>query len=155
MEGLSRLISNSRVDGSFGGVNIDVSYLTHLLFVDDVLIFLYGSIRDTTCFKNVLSLFCKATGMVPNYKKSNIMLVSFLQKEKRHALHQFQFTRQEMEAGLKYLGFILKPNDYRFMNWTWVIAKIEGHIKVWQHRWLSREGILTLIKYLLEAIPVD
>lgn len=70
----------------------NVSYITHLLFFDDVLIFSDGSIREITCFKHILSLFCKATGMNSSYNKSTIMLVGCLLSEKRHALQQFQFT---------------------------------------------------------------
>lgn len=102
----------------------------HLLFFDDVQILLDGSVRDTTCFKHILSMFFKATRMMPNYKKSTIMHVCCLLNEQRHALQQFQFTRLDMEAGLKYLGFRLKLNDYRIGDWTWLIAKIEGCINI-------------------------
>lgn len=113
MERLSRLVKKTRVDGSLGGVKIsEVSYLSHLLFVDDVLMLSNGSMCDTTCFKKILSLFCKATCMEPNFIKSTILQVSCLQNEQRHAIHHFQFVRQELETGVKYLRFRLKPNGY-------------------------------------------
>ena len=74
MEGLSRIIFNSRAYRSLCGVKtIDVYYLTHILFGDDVLILLDGAIHDTICFKNIMSLLCKATRMMPNYNISTIM----------------------------------------------------------------------------------
>lgn len=44
--------------------------LTHLLFVDDVLIFLNGSIGDLTIIKVSFSLFQMAIGILINDTKS-------------------------------------------------------------------------------------
>lgn len=86
MKGLSRLLINSRAEGSLGGVLIfNVSYLSHLLFVDGVLVFLNCSFCDTYCFNNILTLFCKAIDMEPTFKKSTIIFVSCLQNEERYA----------------------------------------------------------------------
>lgn len=52
-----------------------------------------------------------------------------------------------MEEGIKYLGFKLKPNDYRKTDWMWLIVKIKKILNIWCHRWLSQVGILVLIKY--------
>ena len=59
-----------------------------------------------------------------------------------------------MDEGLKYLGFHLKPNDYRKTDWMWLLEKLENILKVWSNKWLSRAAILVLIKSVLEAIPV-
>jgi len=37
----------------------------------------------------------------------------------------FPFEKQELEKGLKYLGFHLKPNNYRKEDWKWLISKLE------------------------------
>ena len=77
MEGFIKLIKKSCEEGDLGGVRIsDMTTLSHLLFVDDVLIFLNGSFRGSHSSKNILSLFCKATGMEPNYDKSSIIFVT-------------------------------------------------------------------------------
>jgi hypothetical protein len=59
-----------------------------------------------------------------------------------------------LDEGLKYLGFQLKPNDYRKFDWLWLIEKLEKILKVWSHRWLSWVGRLVLVKVVLEVIPV-
>jgi len=51
-------------------------YLKHLLFADNVLIFLDGSIRYSTNFMQILSLFCKAIKMTLNHNKSTIMTIN-------------------------------------------------------------------------------
>ena len=55
---------------------------------------------------------------------------------------------------MKYLGFYLKPCKYLMKYWDWLIAKPEQRIKNWSLRWLSKGGKITLVKSVLEAIPV-
>lgn len=94
MEGLGRLLKSTRINGTLGGVEInDMTIISHLLFFDDVLIFLNGSDKDTSCFKSILSLFCKATRMEPNFDKSSIILSSCLPNEQRYASEHFGFVR--------------------------------------------------------------
>eukprot|EP00253_Pinus_taeda_P031398 PITA_31398 len=59
-----------------------------------------------------------------------------------------------MGSPFKYLGFWLKPNDYRKEDWSWLIANIEARISHWSFKWLSKVGRLTLIKSVLLSIPV-
>jgi len=73
MEGLSRLISFAKRSGCISGLKImEHFYLTHLLFVDDILIFINGSVWDTTSLNEILHLFCSAIGMEINRGKSSI-----------------------------------------------------------------------------------
>ena len=75
MEGLSVLIKNAKTQGLLHGLQIsDLLHLTHLLFLDDVLIFLNGSRQDVVQFEFLLKFFCRATGKVPNALKSSIIM---------------------------------------------------------------------------------
>jgi len=49
------------------------------------------------------------------------------------------------DNGIKYLGLFLK-NDYRVKDWNWLYEIIEGRVTKWCYIWLSRGGILTLVK---------
>jgi hypothetical protein len=112
-EGLIRAITRAKSVGSFSGIKISlVLFLTHL-FVDDVLIFNGGSIRETEVLRSILSLFSKATGMQINDRKSS--LSTYLLSEEEEKAHKlfFPFERNTLDDGLKYMGFLLKPNDYR------------------------------------------
>lgn len=63
----SRVLTNARKNGSFKGVKIGGSfYLSHLLFVDNILIFHDGSRRDVKKLKEILELYCVATRMLVN-----------------------------------------------------------------------------------------
>lgn len=51
---------------------IEQCIITHLLFVDDVIIFLNGGIQDCTTFHEIFLLFTATTSMEPNRMKSTI-----------------------------------------------------------------------------------
>lgn len=133
MEVLTKLLEKAKAEGTIKGVKLsEFIQLTHLLFVDDVLIFHDGTSQDTISFRKILEVFCKATGMDPNHSKPTIILVKCIDQGCRHALAHFHFGRRKLEDGIKYLGFCLKPNDYRITDWNWLIAKVERRVEIWQ-----------------------
>eukprot|EP00253_Pinus_taeda_P030816 PITA_30816 len=155
MEGLSRLISSARDRNQIIGINIsDNFYLTHLLFVDDILIFLNGCIGDTASLQHIFALFQQATGMQINESKSTITAVGCSQQESAYASCRYPFISLSLADDIKYLGYRLKPLGYRIADWTWLIAKVEKRLLVWYHGYLTRVGRLTLIKAVIEATPV-
>eukprot|EP00253_Pinus_taeda_P012058 PITA_12058 len=155
MEGLSRLMDSAKNSGDIRGLRItDLCFLTHLLFVDDVLIILDGSIRDSRNFSKILQLFSAATGMLPNQLKSTITCTRTSIQESQLALQAFPYNVHPLDRRLKYLGFNLKPICHRISDWVWLVAKLEKRLTGWSFRFLSRAGRLVLIKSVLEAIPV-
>ncbi len=111
MEGLSRLIKDMHLKGRLMGIRItDSCIITHLLFVDDVLIFLNGGIGDLTTLQKTISLFQFATSMVINNSKSTITAFDCTPHEIQFAFHYFPFTLLQLEDGLRYLGYRLKPH---------------------------------------------
>eukprot|EP00253_Pinus_taeda_P035221 PITA_35221 len=155
MEGLSRVISSARERHHLSGIKIsDNLFLTHLLFVDDILIFLNGSVGDSTTLHNSIHLFQQATGMLINNNKSTITIFGCSVHESTFATQRFPFTYLELVDGIKYLGFRLKPSGYKIADWIWLITKVEKRLQVWYHRYLSRAGRLILIKSVIEATLV-
>eukprot|EP00253_Pinus_taeda_P027341 PITA_27341 len=155
MEGQSKVIFAARDRKLLTGIKLaDNFYLTHLLFVDDILIFLNGSIGDTTTLQNSMLLFQQATGMRINEQKSTITTIGCSIHETAYASQRFPFNSLPLADGIKYLGFRLKPNGYRIADWLWLIAKVEKRLQVWYHRYLSRAGRLILVKAVIEATPV-
>ena len=71
---LSRLISFHKTAGQIRGVRVTTeTSLTHVLFVDDVLLFGGNSVDEWKCFSDLLSLFCNATGMEISLTKSSLI----------------------------------------------------------------------------------
>ena len=101
-----------------------------------------------------LELFKGASRMLINEGKSTITWEKLDDHELRILEERFNFHYWALDEGVKYLGFYLKPNDYRKTDWLWLFVKLEKRIKIWSHRWLSRVGRLVHIKLVLESNPV-
>jgi len=105
-EVLSRYLAEANISGSFKGIKISSElYISHLLFVDDILIFYDGSRRDTDKLCEGITLFKRATSMLINEQKSNITFSSLEADDLRYIFSQPPFQVVELEVGLKYLGF--------------------------------------------------
>ena len=71
IEGLSLLIEDAKRNGRIKGIKISPQlFLTHLLFVDDVIMFGLGLFEEWMAFKVILDTFCEASGMRINMDKS-------------------------------------------------------------------------------------
>jgi hypothetical protein len=63
--------------------------------------------------------------MIINEGKYTLITFCLSEMEKiRYKLH-FPFEEKMIDEGLKYLGFTLKPNDYRKEDWSWILKKLE------------------------------
>jgi hypothetical protein len=61
-EGLSRAIGDAKARGEFQGISISQNLrITHLLFVDDVLLFCCGRRGDAKKLSQILEVFGRAT----------------------------------------------------------------------------------------------
>jgi hypothetical protein len=87
--------------------------ITHLLFVDDILIFFNGKVGDVETLADILATFRLAIGMIINEQKSTISTSELDEEEKEVYQRLFPFTLQDISQGIKYLGFQLKPNSYK------------------------------------------
>ena len=74
IEGLSLLISDARENGFIWGIKISSTLaLTHLLFVDDMILIGSGTLPEWIAFDVILSTFCKASGMSISVDKSSFL----------------------------------------------------------------------------------
>ena len=70
-EGLSRSLREAKRMGTLKGIKVTHQlFITHLMFVDYVLIFYLCSATNTATIINILKLFSKATRMDINIGKS-------------------------------------------------------------------------------------
>jgi len=104
--------------------------------------------------KNILNLFLKATGVEINEGKLSLKTNMLTEEENLSFRKHFPFEEKKLDDGLKYLGFLLKPNDYMKENWKCLLKKLEKRLNIWSHRCLSHVGRLVLVKSMLESIPV-
>jgi len=82
-EGLSRAIEEAKAHGEFQGSAITPNLrVTHLLFVDEVLVFCNKQRRDAEKLKSILELFERATRMQINGRKSTPIVHNMEEEEK-------------------------------------------------------------------------
>jgi hypothetical protein len=155
IEGLSRIIQERVKDKKLEGVPVARGLnITHLMFVDDVILFGIGCMAEWKVYKEILELFCKATGMEFNQQKSLFLEAGWDDAELVLLKDLFPFEVKPLETGFKYLGFYIKPNCYTRMDWLWLEKKFEKRILSWSHRWLTLGGRVILVKAVLESISV-
>jgi hypothetical protein len=76
-KGLIHFLTKEKNSGSFKGIKISTGlYISHLLFVDDILFFCDGSRRYTDKLFEGITLFKRSTGMLINDHKSSITFAS-------------------------------------------------------------------------------
>ena len=75
-------------------------YITHLLFVDEILVFCDGSRRDVEKICQWLALFKRATRMQINGEKSTISCANLEEMEIMYLVSRLPFQVQDLDAGL-------------------------------------------------------
>ena len=75
--------------------------ITHLLFINDILLFYDGSERDAKNLGEILKLFENSTSMVININKSNITPVIMEDLEIHMYSTLFHFILKILDEGLK------------------------------------------------------
>jgi hypothetical protein len=92
-QGLSRALAAENQRRSFPVIKITSSLqVTHLLFVDDILIFTMGSRLEVGTLKSIINIFSKSTGMIINEEKSTLTTFLLSNGEKRLFRQLFIFS---------------------------------------------------------------
>lgn len=90
VEGLSRFLKEAIKRGDLTGLILAQGInLTHLLFVDDILLFCRGTRRDIDCIFRGLNLFKIATGMMINFQKSTVSFFRLEDSDLRYLMGFF------------------------------------------------------------------
>ena len=124
IEGLSLLIEDAKVNRRIRGINISPQlFLTHLLFVDDVILFGLGFFEEWMAFKVILDTFCEAFGMHINMEKSCFLHNDLDTDLLRRITGLLPYIFEHINHGFNYLGYFLKPTGYLVKDWHWIISK--------------------------------
>lgn len=155
IEGLNIILNRAKMAGRITGIKVSKHhFITHLLFVDYVLLFGIGKIDEWSYYKHILDLLCKATDMIISLPKSCLYHHNLCTGDCISIGRLFPFDIKLLADGFKYLGYFIKPNDYLIMDWKWLTAKFESKILGWYYHCLSLGGRLVLLNSVLENLPV-
>ncbi|XP_030540728.2 uncharacterized protein LOC115748390 [Rhodamnia argentea] len=128
------------------------SRLSHLFFVDDVLLFTEAHIGSVRLLKEGLDIFSGWSGLKPNRNKSNIFFsggTSSLHDQIRECLGFQQGT-----LPFRYLGVPIIASRLSKTHCKVLVDSITARVRSWAQRFLSYAGRLQLIKSVLHSIHV-
>ncbi|KAK3200498.1 hypothetical protein Dsin_023913 [Dipteronia sinensis] len=102
--------------------------------------------------KRILRCYEMASGLCINFHKSCIIKVG---KKPSTEIDWVELFRCKMtDLPITYLGLPLDANPNKKNFWNSVIQKIENRLAPWKSKFLSKGGILVLIKAVLSSIPI-
>lgn len=144
---LSTLMNKAIRDQTIKGIKLTSTCptLSHLLFADDAIFFLKGTITETQNLANILHQYYFASGQAINLNKSGIffgkgcpqLLKSNLSAELRVPI---------MEKTGSYLGI---PSDWGYTKkqmFSSILGRVEKKLEGWKEKLISKAGKEILIK---------
>ena len=153
-EGLSILFRRAMAAGLVNGVRIGSSgpVLSYLQFADDTIIFCEASMDEEKNIKNLLRCFELLSGLKTNLHKSSLSGVGIDETVLKEFADVLKCKVQNLL--IKYLGLPLGASPRSCATWKAAIDNFKKKLTLWKSKFLSFEGRVTLIKFVLCSLPV-
>ncbi|XP_010481206.1 PREDICTED: uncharacterized protein LOC104760055 [Camelina sativa] len=151
MDVFSRLLDLRFQTGQIGyhprAANPDV---THLIFVDDIMLFFDGETASVQAIVTLLEYFTSISGLVMNKTKTELYLSGSSEADQRMLCANFGFTRGSLPV--KYLGLPLLPNPLSRSDCEPLVSNIRTRLHSWQNKHLLYAGRLQLLASVIQNI---
>ncbi|XP_049399717.1 uncharacterized protein LOC125863742 [Solanum stenotomum] len=127
--------------------------INHLSFADDIIIFTSGRKHSLKLIMHTLATYERISGQLVNKAKSHFMLHSNAFRTTSDRVRKYTGFHQK-DAPLTYLGCPLFVGRPRIIYFSELINKVVNKITGWQSKLLSFGGKATLIKHVLQSLPI-
>eukprot|EP00253_Pinus_taeda_P020761 PITA_20761 len=124
-------------------------FLSHNLFVDDILIFAMLCKASWLCLYSILNKFQFASGICINKDKSKLYHNETDTELVIWIASLIGIEAVSIRNGIKYLGFTLKPIGNKKGDWSWLLDRFYKRISRWELRLLSLAGRFILVQAVL------
>lgn len=125
--------------------------LNHLLFADDTIIFVKGSVFELHKTKFLLDSFCEWSGQKINFHKSKVFMGNCVPIPAQSEIHHWGI--RNMSPTDLYLGYpVFAQREAREAH-NILLDKLRAQLPRWKADTLSQAGRTTLIQSVLCAIP--
>ncbi|KAL2947351.1 hypothetical protein AAZX31_20G064500 [Glycine max] len=151
LTGMMREALNKNLYRSFLIVKQNVP-INILQYADDTVFVGEASWDNILMLKSMLRGFEMVSGLRINYAKSQFGVVDF-QTNWAHEAAQFLNCRQ-LDTPFHYLGMPIAVKASSRVVWEPLINKFEAKLSKWNQKILSMGGKVTLIKSVLNALPI-
>lgn len=154
-DSLSRKLTQEKQLGSILGIIIvqGIAPVNNALFADDSLLLGGASMRIANSFKTILQKYCSISGALVSERKSVVYGWNTDQQAIDRIASELGFKGYATWDKIKYLGLPLTMGSNRNHLWEEVITKFKKKIATWGGVWLTTGGKLTLIRFVLSALP--
>ncbi|GJQ94396.1 RNA-directed DNA polymerase, eukaryota [Tanacetum coccineum] len=153
MESLHRSFSRVLEDGLYKGIYINNSLLlSHLFYADDAVFVGEWNRTNIITIVRVLKCFYMASGLKINLSKSKLSGIGVSKREVDEAAAIVGCST--LSFPFQYLGVKIGAPMSRIKSWNEVIEKVSSRLSKWKIQTLSSGGRLTLIKSVLNALPL-
>ncbi|XP_048231252.1 uncharacterized protein LOC125370284 [Ricinus communis] len=153
-EALSGLISKAKVEGKTHDVMIarQAPKISHILFVDDSIIFHYVIIQEAIEIQKILKLYEDASGQLINFDKSTVPFSSNIGESRRRELC-YLLGLQGVVKHKKYLGLPTMQERPKKETFGMLSERVWKKLKGRNKTYYQRRGKKVLLKSMVQAIP--
>jgi len=151
---LSNLITQAVSIGHLKGIRLNrwCPTLSHLLFADDAIFFLNGTISEGQNLANILNLYCSATGQLVNRNKSGLIFSKHCPTTLQDNMSQ-ELRTPIMQRYGKYLGIPSEWGRSKKEMFSWLLARVNAKLEGWKEKFISKGGKENLLKSVVQALP--
>lgn len=153
-EVLNSMLTVAAKKGIFKGIKLskNADYITHLQFADDTVVFLDGTLESAKGVKQVLQCFQLVSGLKINYGKSSLYSAY---SSSGNFLEEAEILNCNIGSWpMIYLGIPIGCSARRKVFWEPLVRKVKNKLSKWKADSLNKAGRLTLVKSVLDSVPV-
>ncbi|KAK6777637.1 hypothetical protein RDI58_024355 [Solanum bulbocastanum] len=152
---LSRSLNNLQQNPLYHGFYMEKRgpQINHLSFADDIIIFTSGRKHSLNLIMQTLATYERTSGQLINKAKSHFMLHPNAFRTSCDRIKRATGFHKK-DAPFTYLGCPISTGRHRIIYFSELINKIVNRITGWQSKLLSYGGKATLIKHVLQSIPI-
>lgn len=153
-EGLGRTLKEKRRTGELRSIDPHNSQIdqTHQQFVDDTMLMGIASVKEARVIKETLEEFNKASGLEINKGKFQLFFFNTQKEIKREIIRTLGFSEGLLLA--KFLGAPMVEGNPKARQSKEMLDKMESKLRNWTFRSLNFPARLTLVKVVLQAMPM-
>lgn len=127
--------------------------INHLSFADDVIIFTSSNKHSIKLIMDTLTMYEDTSDQLINKSKSHFMVPANTPQNTIQMIKDCTCFSQK-DSSITYLGCPLYIGRQRIIYYSQLVDNVAQRISGWETRFLSFGGRVTLIKHVLQSIPI-
>ena len=125
--------------------------LSHLFFIDDIVLFVEASVEQILVIRACLDVFCEALGQRVNLTKSKILFSKNMNETVMNDICRVGDIQRTLDFGT-YLGFPTWQGRTSKASFVYLLDRVKARFAGWKAKF-SLAGRITLAKSVLNSLP--